>query len=166
MTFLMTRIIKKNVKIKKESGTETDETETIPYASLKSKNDIDDSETIAYASPKRESEDKINEKKYKKPKLETAVEIGKRAVEDEKKFIRNEVEQNNVDNQTLKESGIKKVKDAFDEVKEEKPINVENLFSDGNDIFDTEEISNADREFIIELINITNFIVDTKRFVE
>ena len=54
----------------------------------------------------------------------------------------------------------------MDEVKEEEPLNVENLFIDDNYIFDSEEISNADREFIIDLINRTNFIADTKKFIE
>ena len=80
MTFLITRMIK-NVKIKKESNIEMDETETIPYALPKGENEIDDSETIAYASPKRESEDEIDEK------VETVVEIGKQAVEDKKKIF-------------------------------------------------------------------------------
>ena len=35
-----------------------------------------------------------------------------------------------------------------------------------NDIFDSEEISNADREFIIDLTNRTNFIANSKNFVE
>ena len=35
-----------------------------------------------------------------------------------------------------------------------------------NDIFNSEEISNADREFIIGLINRTNFIAFAKKFVE
>ena len=61
---------------------------------------------------------------------------------------------------------VKKVQDVFDEVKEEKPINVENFFIDDKDIFDSEEVSNADREFIIDLINRTIFIANAKRFVE
>ena len=44
MSFLMTRMIKKNAKIKKESDTEMDENETIPYASPKRENNLDDSE--------------------------------------------------------------------------------------------------------------------------
>ena len=60
---------KKDVKIKKESDTEMDETETMPYTSPKTENGIDDSETIVYASPKRGSEDEIDEKIYKEPKL-------------------------------------------------------------------------------------------------
>ena len=100
---------KKDVKIKKESDTEMDETETIPYVSPRRENDIDDSETIVYASPKAESEDKIGEKIYKEPKLETAVEIKKQAIEDKKKFIKSELEQNKVDIQIAKESDIKKV---------------------------------------------------------
>ena len=143
-----------------------DETEEISYASLKRKNDIDHSETIVYASPKRESEDEIDEKIYKEPKLETAVEIEKQAVEDEKKIIKSELEQNKVDIQIAKKSGIKKVQDVFDEVNEEEPSNVKNFSIDDNDIFDSEEISNADSEFIIDLINRTNFIADAKRFVE
>ena len=46
---------------------------------------------------------------------------------------------------------------------------MENFIIDDNDIFDSEEISNADREFIIDLINRinrTNFIADAQRFVE
>ena len=76
------------------------------------------------------------------------------------------LEQNKVDIQIREESTIKKLQDVFQEVKEEKSINVENFFIDGNDIFDSEEISNADREFIIDLINRPNLIVYAKRFVE
>ena len=35
-----------------------------------------------------------------------------------------------------------------------------------NDIFDSEEISNADREFIIDLINRKNFIAGAKKLIE
>ena len=66
MTFLIPRMIK-SVKNKKESDTEMDETETIPYASPKDENDIDDSETTVYASPKRENEVEIDEKINKSP---------------------------------------------------------------------------------------------------
>ena len=58
------------------------------------------------------------------------------------------------------------MQDVFEEVKEEEPINAEIFFTDDNDIFDSEEISNADREFIIDLINRTNFIANPKRFIE
>ena len=58
------------------------------------------------------------------------------------------------------------MQDVFEEVKEEEPINAEIFFTDDNDIFDSEEISNADSEFIIDLIKRTNFIADSKRFVE
>ena len=61
---------------------------------------------------------------------------------------------------------VKKVQDVFDEVKEEKPINVENFFIDDKDIFDSEEVSDADREFIIDLINRTIFIANAERFAE
>ena len=76
------------------------------------------------------------------------------------------LEQNKVDIQIREESTIKKLQDVFQEVKEEKSINAESFFIDGNDIFDSEEISNADREFIIDLINRPNLIVYAKRFVE
>ena len=66
----------------------------------------------------------------------------------------------------LRESDIEKVQDIFGEVKEEEPLNVENFFIDDNDIFDSEEISNADREFIIDFVNRSNFIADAKKFVE
>ena len=76
------------------------------------------------------------------------------------------LEQNKVDIQIREESTTKKLQDVFQEVKEEKSINVESFFIDGNDIFDSEEISKADREFIIDLINRPNLIVYAKRFVE
>ena len=83
-----------------------------------------------------------------------------------KKIIKSKLEQNKVDIQVAKELDIKKGQDVFHEVKQKKQINVENFFIDDNDIFDSEEISNADKEFIIDLINRTNFIADAKRFVE
>ena len=67
---------------------------------------MDDSETIVCASPKRGSENEIEEKIYKEPKLETAVEIENHAVQDEKKIIKSELEQNKVDNQIAKELDI------------------------------------------------------------
>ena len=149
---------KKNVK---KGNPKIDETETIPHASWKRENDIDDSKTIVYVSPKRQSEDEIDEKIYKQPKLKTAVEIEKQSVQD-KKTHQNELEPNKVDIQVAK-LDIKKVQDVFEEVKKEKPMNVENFFIDDNDIFDSEEISNVDGEFIIDLINGTNFIVNTKK---
>ena len=92
---------KKDLKIK--SDTEIDDIETIPYASTKRENDIDDietipytpaerendiddRETIVYASPRRESENKIDEKMYKEPKLETAAEL-KNKLQKEKKNL-------------------------------------------------------------------------------
>ena len=86
--------------------------------------------------------------------------------EREKKIIKSELKQDKTDIQVSRESDIKKVQDVFDEVKEEEPLDVENFFIDDNDIFNSEEISNADREFIIDLINRTNFNVDAKKFVE
>ena len=55
---------------------------------------------------KTESEDEIDEKIYKEPKLETAVEIEKQALEDENKFIKSELEQSKVDIQITKELDI------------------------------------------------------------
>ena len=76
------------------------------------------------------------------------------------------MKQDKTDIQVSRESDIKKVQDVFDEVKEEKPLDVENFFMDDNDIFDNEEISNTNREFIIDLINRTNFTVNAKKLVE
>ena len=76
------------------------------------------------------------------------------------------MEQDKVDIHVSRESDIIKVQDVFDRVKEEEPLNVENFFIDRNDIFDSEEIYNANRVFIIDLINRTNFIADAKKFVE
>ena len=121
---------------------------------------------LSMLPPKRESEDEIDEKIYKEPKLETAFEIEKQAIEDEKKLIKSELKLSKIDVQIAKESDIKKIQDIFDEVKEEEPKNVENVFFNDNDIFDSEEISNADREFLIDLLNRTNFNVDTIRFIE
>ena len=133
---------KKDVKIK--SNTEMDGIEAIPYASLKRENDIDDKEW----------------------KLETAAEIEKQTAEREKKIIKSELKQDKVDMQVSRESDIKEVQDVFGEVKEEEPLNVENFFIGDNDIFDSEGIANADREFIIDLINRSNFIANSKKFIE
>ena len=76
------------------------------------------------------------------------------------------MEQDKVHIQVLRESDIKKFQYVFDEVKEEELLDVENFFIDDNDIFESEEISNADREFIIDLINRINIIADAKNFVE
>ena len=150
---------KKDVKIKSDTETilytspkrknGTDVIKTIPYVSLKRENVIDDKETIAYASPKREVEDEIDKKIYKEPKLETAVEIEKQTAEREKKIIKSELEQDKVDIQVSRGSDVKK---------EEEPLNVENFFIDDNHIFEDEEISNADRTFIIDLINRSNLL--------
>ena len=175
------KMIKKDVKIKSDTEmddierifyaspkmeNDIDDIETIPYVSPKRENDIDDRETTAYASPRKESKDEIEEKIYEFPKLETAVEIEKQTAEREEKFIKSELEQDKVDIQVSRESDIKKVQDAFDEVKEEEPLNVENFFIGDNDIFENEEISNADREFITDLIDRINFIVDGKKLIE
>ena len=143
-----------------------DDIETILYASPKRENDIDDREVVAYASPRRESENEIDEKIYKEPKLETAVEIEKQTAEREKKNIRSELEQDKVDIQVSRESDIKNVQDVFDVVKEEEPLNDENFLIDDNDFFDSEEISNTDKEFITDFINRTNFNAYAKKFVE
>ena len=99
-------------------------------------------------------------------KLETAVEIEKQTEERKKKIIKSELEQDKVDIPVSRESDIKKVQDIFDEVKEEEPLNAENFFIDDSDIFDSEEISNAAREFIIDLFTRTNSIANAKKFVE
>ena len=181
MIFLVMKMIKKDVKIKSDTEmddierifyaspkmeNDIDDIETIPYVSPKRENDIDDSETTAYASPRKESKDEIEEKIYEDPKLETAVEIEKQTAEREEKFIKSELEQDKVDIQVSRESDIKNVQDAFDEVKEEEPLNVENFFIVDNDIFENEEISNADTEFITDLIDRINFIVDGKKLIE
>ena len=103
---------KKDVKIKSDTEMDDIETipyvlpkresdindiETIPYLSPKKENDIDDRETMAYASPRRESEDEIDAKIYKEPKLETAVETEKQTAEREKKITKSELEQDKVD---------------------------------------------------------------------
>ena len=43
---------------------------------------------------------------------------------------------------------------------------IENFFIDDNDVFDHDEISESNRKFIMDLIDRTNFIADTKKFIE
>ena len=51
--------------------------------------------------------------------------------------------------------------------KQEEPLrDIENFFIDDNDIFDSNEISEANRQFIMDLIDRTAFIADEKKFVE
>ena len=93
--------------LKQESDTEMDDAETIPYASPKREDNIDDRETIIYASLRMESEDEIDEKIYKEPKLETA-EIEIQAEVDGNTFLKSELEQNNVDLKLSKEAETKR----------------------------------------------------------
>ena len=156
-----------DVVIKQESDTEMDDAEMIPYASLKKEDNIDDRESILYASPRRESEDEIDEKIYKEPKLETPGEIEIQTENERKNFLKSELEQNKVDLKLSKEAEIKRVQDVFDEVKQEEPLrDIEKFFIDDNDIFNSDEISEADRRFITDLINRTTFIADKKKFLE
>ena len=56
---------------------------------------------------------------------------------------------------------------VFDEFKQEEPLrDIKNFFIDDNDIFDSNEISEANRRFIMDLIDRTAFIADEKKFVE
>ena len=132
-----------DVVIKQESDTEIDDAETIPYASPKREDDIDDREAILYTSPRREDEGEIDEKIFKESKLETPVEIEIQAEIDRGNFMKSELEQNKVDLKLSKEAEIKRLQDVFDEVKQLRDI--ENFFIDYNDIFDSDEISEAGR---------------------
>ena len=124
-------------------------------------------ETILYMSPRREGEDEIDEKIHKEPKLETAAEIEIQAEIDRENFLKRELEQNKVDLKLSKEAKIKREQDVFDVVKQEETLrDIESLFIGDNDIFDCDEISGADREFIMDLINRTTFIADAKKFVD
>ena len=148
-----------DISIKQESNFPND-------VSIKQENDdeIHDRETIHYASPKRVSDNKIDEKIYKGPKLETAIEIEKQAITDKEKFIKTEPDANKVDLETSKETEIKKIEDAFDEVKREETLkDIENFFIDNNDILNHHEISKSNQKFIMDLIDRTNFIADTKK---
>ena len=59
------------------------------------------------------------------------------------------------------------IQDVFDKVKQEEPLkDIENFFINANDIFDNDEISESDKRFIMDLIDRTTFIADTKKFVE
>ena len=98
-----------------------------------SDNEIDDRETIPYTSPKRENVNEIDEKIYKEPKLEAAVETGKQAITDEEKFIKTELDANKVDLETSEEAEIKKIEDVFDVVKKEEPLKyIETFFIEDN----------------------------------
>ena len=66
----------------------------------------------------------------------------------------------------FQENLIWKISGCFWRGPRRRPLNAENFFIDDNDIFDSEEISNADREFIIDPINRTNLIADAKKFVK
>ena len=72
--------------------------------------EIDDREIILYASPKWESDNEIDEKIYKKPKLETAEEIENGLSFKKKKLIKTELNASKVDLKMSKESEIKKCK--------------------------------------------------------
>ena len=132
------------MKIKSESEMDDiDDIETVPYVSPKRENDIDDREAIAYASPKREGEDEIDKKIYNKPNLETAVEIEEQIAEREKNY------QKWIGTRQGWYSSFKRIWFVFNKAKEEGRLNVEIFFIDDNDIFDSEEISNANRDLTV-----------------
>ena len=117
-----------DISIKQESDSPND-----VLIKQESDNEIDDRETIPYTSPKRENVNEIDEKIYKEPKLETAVETGKQAITDEEKFIKTELDANKVDLETSEEAEIKKIEDVFDVVKKEETLKyIENFFIDDN----------------------------------
>ena len=91
-----------DVSIKQESDSHDD-------VSIKqeSDNETDNRETIPYASPKKESDNEVNEKIHKEPKLETSVEIEKQTIIEEK-FIKTELDAKKVDLETSKKVEIKK----------------------------------------------------------
>ena len=124
---------------------------------IKQENDtkFDDADSIPYAFPRRDSDTEIDGKKHKEPKLQTAVEIEKEAKTDEEKFIKTELEINKVEASNNAE---------IKEVKEEKLT--QNFFIDNNDIFNYNEISENDRQFIKDLIDRTSFTADADKFVE
>ena len=78
-----------------------------------SDNEIYIRETIHYAFPRGKSDNEIDKKIYKEQKLETAIEIEKQAIINEKKFITTELDANKVDLETSKEAKIKKLKMFF-----------------------------------------------------
>ena len=80
---------------------------------------------------------------------------------------KNELDASKVDLETSKEAEIKKIEDVFDKVKKEEHLkDIQNFFIDDNDIFDHDEISESDRQSILDFIDQTNFIVNTKKFIE
>ena len=143
-----------------------DETETIPYASLKRKMTLMIVKHLSMLSQKEKMKMNLMKKYIKNRSLKLLLRLKNKLLRTKKKIIKSEFEPNKVDIQISKESDIKKVQNIFDEVKEEKPIDVDNFFIDDNDIFYSEEIFNAVKEFIIDVINRTNVIAIAKRFIE
>ena len=143
-----------------------DETEAIPYASLKRKMTLMIVKHLSMLSQKEKMKMNLMKKYIKNRSLKLLLRLKNKLLRTKKKIIKSEFEPNKVDIQISKESDIKKVQNIFDEVKEEKPIDVDNFFIDDNDIFYSEEIFNAVKEFIIDVINRTNVIAIAKRFIE
>ena len=135
-------------------------------ASIKQESDteFDDAETILYASPQSKSDNEIDKKEYKEPQLEAADKIENQATIDKESFMKIELEINKVNLEASKEADLQNIQGVFDEVIEEEDI--KDYFIDDNDIFDSDEISESNRKFILDLIDRTSFIADMKRFVE
>ena len=58
----------------------------------------------------------------------------------------------------MKEAELKKMEDVFNKVKQEEPLdNIETFFIPDNDIFDGDDISEADRQFIMDLVNCISY---------
>ena len=112
-----------------------DETETIPYASLKRKMTLMIVKHLSMLSQKEKMKMNLMKKYIKNRSLKLLLRLKNKLLRTKKKFIKSEFEPNKVDIQISKESDIKKVQNIFDEVKEEKPIDADNFFIDDNDIF-------------------------------
>ena len=78
--------------------------------------------------------------------------------------MKTESEINKVYLEAFKEAELKRIQGVFEEVKEEEDI--KDFFIYNNNIFDSDEISENDRKFIMDLIDRTSFMADTQRFVE
>ena len=100
---------------------------------------------------------KISDKKLV-PK--TAEQIEDETQEDSKYFLEIAVEFKRVDFKVFEDKEGKEIMDLFDQIKEnEKPVDpeIKDLFIDDNNLLENDDITDEDKNFIVDLIDKTNF---------
>ena len=90
----------------------------------------------------------------------TAEKIEGETQEDNKYFLEIAIEFKRVDFKVFEDKEEKEITDLFDQIKEnEEPVDpeIKDLFIDDNNLFENDDITDEDKNFIVDLIDKTDF---------